>query len=128
MAEIGGTIREKYDSAQKVDYNDGELFDLTGQPVDDSMEDMVFSTETPNLCRPSSEKGVLGVGHRKCDPNLGAIDSCNNLCCDMGSYTETKIVPVEECKFHYCCEIRCRIIRNDTVVEHFCNAPPESQS
>lgn len=129
VAEVGETLFQRYIGAVRVRLEDNELYNTNRDHhpnAPEVMEDnLVFNDASPNFCVRNLTQGVLGVADRKCSPDLQAPDSCNTLCCGHGSYQLPRTMPVEECKFVYCCYYDCKITRNETIIDHFCNPPPE---
>ena len=123
--EVGAKFRIKYDGAQKVECVNSELMLATKPPNQPPLKDsLVYVTDTPNLCDPIEDMGILGVADRKCDPFSYGTDGCNVMCCGYGHNERTFEVPVTSCWFKWCCKIECAVIRNDTVTEYRCNTKP----
>lgn len=82
---------------------------------------LVFVALSPNFCDTNLAIGVPGVCGRLCTTDPDRPNSCDTLCCGRGSTAHTYTVPVEECKFIWCCRIECKIVSYKTVTEHTCN-------
>ncbi|CAH8548124.1 unnamed protein product [Dicrocoelium dendriticum] len=82
---------------------------------------LIYLEESPNYCRYDPTIGHLGIAGRLCNAsNTFEANSCARLCCDKGYDTfnfesESKC----ECKFIWCCEVRCKICR-ERIIEHRC--------
>lgn len=123
LQEVGGHLFEEYGRAVQVD----SVTKLDSKEPDRVRDNtLVYIDNSPSFCIRNDTKGILGVAHRKCDSNSQKRNACADMCCSHGFYPETKIVPVEECEFIWCCRIECKIVRNDTVIEHRCRPPPPS--
>ncbi len=124
LKEIGEGLYNKYQSAVPVALVNNTLqrtgpSALTADPL--KTTDLCYVDDSPNFCNADTVKGVLGTAHRLCDVAPNSANSCSVLCCDRGHYTKTHSVPVEECKFVYCCRIECNVVRVDTITEYRCN-------
>ncbi|TPP65483.1 Protein Wnt [Fasciola gigantica] len=89
-----------------------------GQP---SKAKLVYLEESPNYCRHDPSIGHLGIAGRLCNASSSdAPNSCNRLCCDRGYDTfEYESERKCDCKFFWCCEVRCKVCRERTM-EHRC--------
>ena len=72
-------------------------------------DELVYVEKSPNYCRPDPEKGVLGTEGRECNRTSSGSDNCDLLCCGRGYNTmEYRNVERCDCKFFWCCEVRCK--------------------
>jgi hypothetical protein len=119
--DIGGKIHPKYQGSQKVEGNNGTLC-IAGSPGRDPISDFpVYINDTPDLCLPNTEEGILGTEGRKCDPTSAGPNSCHALCCNRG-FTEVRyLLPQEKCKFKWCCRIECTPLDPIEIVEYHCH-------
>ncbi|ELT87681.1 hypothetical protein CAPTEDRAFT_149951 [Capitella teleta] len=77
--------------------------------------DMVYIEDSPNYCRKNMKRGILGTKGRECERDPDARDSCNTLCCGRGYNTEVvRFVERCQCKFVWCCEVKCKICETIT--------------
>lgn len=121
ISAIGEELRQRYDSAIEVRMDrSGGLVPVRNQDPPTPM-DLVFTGPRPNFCEPNVTAGILGTQDRVCDPDSLGPGSCALLCCGRGHYSRTFVVPVEQCRFVWCCQIECSVVRNDTIVETRCN-------
>ncbi|KAM7318133.1 hypothetical protein ACRRTK_022870 [Alexandromys fortis] len=69
----------------------------------------------------------LGTAGRVCSKTSKGTDGCEIMCCGRG-YDTTRVTRVTqcECKFHWCCAVRCKECRN-TVDVHTCKAPKKAE-
>uniref|UniRef100_A0A3Q0KSK2 Protein Wnt n=1 Tax=Schistosoma mansoni TaxID=6183 RepID=A0A3Q0KSK2_SCHMA len=81
---------------------------------------LVYLEESPNYCFFDETIGHLGIAGRQCNAtSKDAINSCSRLCCDSGYDTlELEREQKCECKFFWCCEVRCNICRDKTTLHH----------
>ena len=119
MEEIGCKLRAMYDSCQKVRGSNCSLH-LYGHPDRTPINTLpVYINDTPDLCSPSLENGILGTRGRVCDPTSTGSDSCNTLCCNGFEQVEY-LVPRESCRFVWCCRIECTDLEPERVTEYRC--------
>ena len=123
MPEIGEELKLLYDGAIQVALVNGQLQRATSFSADPYNPDTNFCyvDSSPDFCNPDTEKGILGTAHRECDSNVNSPRSCSTLCCGRGYYTITHSVPVKECRFVFCCEIKCVVTSIEQVTEYRCN-------
>ncbi|KAL7985374.1 hypothetical protein Chor_003944, partial [Crotalus horridus] len=71
--------------------------------------------------------GSLGTAGRVCNKVSRGTDGCEVMCCGRG-YDTTQVTRVTkcECKFHWCCAVRCKECE-DTVDIHTCKAPKRAE-
>ncbi|CAH8586249.1 unnamed protein product [Schistosoma margrebowiei] len=81
---------------------------------------LVYLEESPNYCYFDETIGHLGIAGRQCNAtSKDAVNSCTRLCCDRGYDTlELEREQKCECKFFWCCEVRCNICRDRTTLHH----------
>lgn len=67
--------------------------------------------------------GSLGTAGRVCNLTSRGMDSCEVMCCGRGYDTShvTRMTKCE-CKFHWCCAVRCQDCLEALDV-HTCKAP-----
>ena len=81
---------------------------------------MIYFSRSLDYCERNDAYQIHGVSGRSCTMVNGARDSCDNLCCGRGHKTRTvKKQKTCECKFVWCCEVKCRTCEED-VEEHRC--------
>ena len=120
MHDIGCKLRLLYDNAQKVRATNCALH-LAGHPDRAPLEMFpVFKYNTPDLCVPSPENGILGTRGRVCNPSSAGSDSCSSLCCNNGFEQVQYYVPKETCRFVWCCRIECTELDPELVTEYRC--------
>lgn len=74
-----------------------------------AMSTMVFIRDSPNYCERSPRHEFPGTYGRVCKKDSYGSDSCDELCCGRG-YRQVEVLIRKrcKCKFHWCCEIRCK--------------------
>ncbi|PKU37164.1 protein wnt-2b [Limosa lapponica baueri] len=72
-------------------------------------------------------RSSLGTAGRVCNKMSRGTDGCEVMCCGRG-YDTTRVTRVTkcECKFHWCCAVRCKECE-DTVDVHTCKAPKRAE-
>ncbi|XP_042370074.1 protein Wnt-16, partial [Plectropomus leopardus] len=70
---------------------------------------LIFFNKSPNYCVEDPRRGVAGTRGRRCNRTSAGSDSCVLLCCGRGYNTHlVRHVQRCECKFVWCCYVRCR--------------------
>lgn len=83
--------------------------------------DLVYIDDSPDYCSMDSRMGVPGTRNRVCNSTSVGTDNCNLLCCGRGYQTVVDDFEEDcECKFIWCCEIKCKKCRKQTITE-LCN-------
>lgn len=121
VEEVGEELRTKYGGAIHVRVSNGTIVNANPNFPNDTI---IYKDNSPNFCKENTALGTVGVADRICDPNSNNPNACANTCCDHGHHTVTKTIPIEECKFVWCCDIVCEYVRNETITEYRCNSPP----
>lgn len=85
-----------------------------------TMGNLVYLDPSPNYCLQSNRRETLGTTGRECKADVGGHGSCTELCC-MRGFLPTRVLVVErcQCKFHWCCEVRCKQC-SSYQTKHFC--------
>ncbi|XP_071810147.1 protein Wnt-16-like [Asterias amurensis] len=82
-----------------------------------TMEELVHLERSPNYCVRDLSKGIMGTSGRECNRTSSGGDSCDLLCCGRGYNTqEVRLVERCDCKFIWCCEVKCRVCETVTDV------------
>ena len=67
--------------------------------------------------------GSLGTAGRECNKTSMGTDGCDIMCCGRGHDTTTVKRTVKcECKFHWCCYVKCKECAKMVDV-HTCKGP-----
>ena len=70
--------------------------------------DLIFYERSPNYCESDPDLAVWGTRGRVCNSTSADIDNCETMCCGRG-YATLEVTKVERCncKFHWCCYVKC---------------------
>ncbi|KAG9335859.1 hypothetical protein JZ751_003516 [Albula glossodonta] len=83
-----------------------------------------ISARGPGVPQPTHilSEGSVGTGGRVCNRTSRGVDSCEVMCCGRG-YDTSRVSRTTkcECKFHWCCAVRCRDC-HEVVDVHTCKA------
>ena len=118
---VGDHVKEKFDGATEVEVQ------LIGSrrvlvPRDQkfkphTIEDLVYIDKSPDFCTPNHNTGSLGTQGRFCNRTSQAVDGCGLMCCNRGYVTRQELrVERCDCKFYWCCYVRCRECRKQVEV------------
>ena len=131
---VGSVLKEKFDSASMVEFQHNKnrqrytrskptasMFRpanrLHKPPVAD---DLVYYEESPNFCRRNPSTGSLGTRGRECNNTSLGTGGCDLLCCGRGfTSSETEVNKHCNCRFFWCCEVKCEKCKSMKVV-HRC--------
>ncbi|XP_070559478.1 protein Wnt-2b-A-like [Ptychodera flava] len=123
--KVGDYLRLKYDGATEVMMNQAG----TGLTVANenhkkpTKSDMVYFAASPDYCVGDERTGSLGTAGRLCNKTSMGTDGCDIMCCGRGyDTTREKRTSKCECKFHWCCYVKCREC-TETLDVHTCKAP-----
>ncbi|CAH1130295.1 unnamed protein product [Ceutorhynchus assimilis] len=123
--EVGNRLKQRFDGAAKViPGNDGQSFIPEGDTIKPpGKSDLVYSEDSipTDFCHLNTTLGSFGTQGRSCNGTSQGEDGCGILCCARGFQTYEKVVQKNcQCKFHYCCDVKCEIC-NETVKYSICN-------
>ncbi len=83
--------------------------------------ELIFTTRSPSYCHHDPRFGSIGTYGRRCSEDSKGPDNCNMLCCGRDFRREVFLQQEKcNCKFHWCCEVRCETCEK-TVVVSTCN-------
>ncbi|XP_044534661.1 protein Wnt-16 [Gracilinanus agilis] len=110
--KIGHFLKEKYEnSVQLSDKMKRKMRRREKDPRKISVrkDDLLYINKSPNYCVEDRKLGIPGTQGRECNRTSEGADGCNLLCCGRG-YNTHVVRHVErcECKFVWCCYVRCR--------------------
>lgn len=117
--EIGNRLKERFDGAVKVIAgNDGKSFMPEGATIKSPERvDLVYTEESPNYCTPNHTLGSFGTQGRTCNETSQGEDGCVILCCGRGyDKSEVTVQTVCNCHFVWCCEVKCKLCNNRSIV------------
>ncbi|XP_028940258.1 protein Wnt-2b [Antrostomus carolinensis] len=127
--KTGDYLRKKYNGAIQVTMNqDGTGFTVANKNFrKPTKTDLVYFENSPDYCVMDKSAGSLGTAGRVCNKMSRGTDGCEVMCCGRG-YDTTRVIRVTkcECKFHWCCAVRCKECE-DTVDVHTCKAPKRAE-
>lgn len=127
---IGRFLRSRYLSAIKVTVDqagDKKALTKINKNKKPSGEALVYLEESPDYCLPNPSTGSLGTAGRECNRTSRGLGSCAILCCGRGFDTIEKDDHSKcECKFHWCCSVKCKKCRYK-IDKHFCKAHNTAQ-
>ena len=124
LRQVGDHLKEKFDSATEVTHIQEEdrvaLTQINVERPRFTNQDLVYTAPSPDFCEADLATGFPGTKGRMCQKDSAGMDSCGSLCCGRGFVTKQRtVIESCECKFHWCCEVRCKqCVR--TIEEHFC--------
>ncbi|RMB99329.1 hypothetical protein DUI87_24063 [Hirundo rustica rustica] len=129
FSKKGDYLRKKYNGAIQVTMNqDGTGFTVANKNFrKPTKTDLVYFENSPDYCVMDKSAGSLGTAGRVCNKVSRGTDGCEVMCCGQG-YDTTRVTRVTkcECKFHWCCAVRCKECE-DTVDVHTCKAPKRAE-
>lgn len=134
--EVGNLLKLKYDQAQKLEMdkrrlragNSAESRGATAETFHHiHAAELVFLEDSPDYCTRNASLGHQGTEGREClqsGRNLSQWEkrSCRRLCTECGLRVEerrTEVVSSCNCRFQWCCTVRCEQCRT-LVAKHFC--------
>lgn len=134
--EIGNYLKLKYDQAHKLEMDKrrvraGNSADSRGATAEAfhrvHATELVFLEDSPDYCTRNASLGHHGTEGREClqgGRNLSQWEkrSCRRLCTECGLRVEERraeVVASCNCRFHWCCTVRCEQCRQ-LVAKHFC--------
>ncbi|XP_030879119.1 protein Wnt-2 [Leptonychotes weddellii] len=123
--KTGDYLWRKYNGAIQVVMNqDGTGFTVANKRFKKpTKNDLVYFENSPDYCIRDREAGSPGTAGRVCNLTSRGMDSCEVMCCGRG-YDTSRVTRMTkcECKFHWCCAVRCQDCVEALDV-HTCKAP-----
>nr|ACJ64868.1 Wnt2-1 [Schmidtea mediterranea] len=116
---IGDMLKKLYNKPQKVTYNPFQksLTFSKNRFRRPSKKKLVYIDNSQDYCIQDPSIGHPGTGGRECNYTSSQHDSCQELCCHRGHLTYEMVVEENcDCKFFWCCEVRCKICRRKVFV------------
>lgn len=134
--EMGGYLKAKYDRALKIDMDKqhiraGNSAEGRWAPTEaflpSAEAELIFLEESPDYCTRNSSLGIHGTEGREClqhsrNASQREQHSCGRLCTECGLQVEerrTQAVRSCNCKFHWCCTVKCDQCRH-VVTKYYC--------
>jgi wingless-type MMTV integration site family protein 6 len=103
--EIAIRLKERFDGAAKViASNDGKSFAPFMHTIKPpSRQDLIYTDESPDFCRPNIKTGSLGTHSRQCNDTSIGVDGCNLMCCGRGFKRSAHLIKYNcKCVFEWC--------------------------
>ncbi|XP_073429473.1 protein Wnt-16 isoform X1 [Dendrobates tinctorius] len=121
--KIGNYLKDKYENSVQISDRMKQKVrrkEKNHRKIPVRKEDLVYTNRSPNYCVEDLKLGISGTHGRECNRTSEGPDGCNLLCCGRG-YNTHVVRHVErcECKFVWCCYVRCRRCESMTDV-HTC--------
>ena len=90
---------------------------LTAATIAFDKLDLLYAENSPNFCVPNERYNIKGTRGRICSESASAPNSCENLCCGRGYKTEIREEKYTcECKFQYCCHLKCNTCTRQKII------------
>ncbi|XP_009881998.1 PREDICTED: protein Wnt-16 [Charadrius vociferus] len=121
--KIGRFLKDKYENSIQISDRLKKKLrrkEKSQRKIPIGKEDLLYVNKSPNYCVEDQKLGIPGTQGRECNRTSEGPDGCNLLCCGRG-YNTHVVRHVErcECKFVWCCYVRCRRCETMTDV-HTC--------
>ncbi|XP_060616973.2 protein Wnt-8a [Anolis sagrei] len=129
--EIGSYLKTKYDQAQKLEMDKNRI--RAGNSAESRgakneafgsvpSTNLVFLEDSPDYCTINVSLGLRGTEGRECLQG-GKKRSCKKVCLDCGlkiEETRTEVVSSCNCKFLWCCTVKCQQCKQ-VVTKYYCS-------
>ncbi|NXJ16059.1 WNT16 protein, partial [Odontophorus gujanensis] len=121
--KIGRFLKDKYENSIQISDKLKKKLrrkEKSQRKIPIQKDDLLYVNKSPNYCVEDQKLGIPGTQGRECNRTSDGPDGCNLLCCGRG-YNTHVVRHVErcECKFIWCCYVRCRRCETMTDV-HTC--------
>ncbi|XP_049622497.1 protein Wnt-7a [Suncus etruscus] len=123
--ELGYVLKDKYNEAVHVEpvrasRNKRPTFLKIKKPLSyrKPMDtDLVYIEKSPNYCEEDPVTGSVGTQGRACNKTAPQASGCDLMCCGRG-YNTHQYARVWQCncKFHWCCYVKCNTCSEHTEV------------
>lgn len=123
--ELGYVLKDKYNEAVHVEpvrasRNKRPTFLKIKKPLSyrKPMDtDLVYIEKSPNYCEEDPVTGSVGTQGRICNKTARQASGCDLMCCGRG-YNTHQYARVWQCncKFHWCCYVKCNTCSEHTEV------------
>lgn len=123
--ELGYILKDKYNEAVQVEpvrasRNKRPTFLKIKKPLSyrKPMDtDLVYIEKSPNYCEEDPVTGSVGTQGRMCNKTAQQSNGCDLMCCGRGYNThQYSRVWQCNCKFHWCCYVKCNTCSERTEV------------
>ena len=109
--EVGDRLKDRYDAATETKFNKrGTTLKRRNRRFNKpTVEDLIYMDTSPDYCRQNPETGSLGTLGRECIRDSQGMNGCTLMCCGRGyNVFKRKLVERCQCKFHWCCFVKCK--------------------
>ncbi|XP_063448175.1 protein Wnt-5a-like [Mytilus trossulus] len=109
--DVGKRLKDRYDGAVEVKFNKRgtRLIRRKRRFNKPTQDDLLYVNTSPDYCVANSTTGSLGTVGRECNRLSEGMDGCRLMCCGRGYNTfKRKLIERCQCKFHWCCYVKCR--------------------
>lgn len=123
--EVGFILKDKYNEAVQVEpvrasRHKRPMFLKIKKPLSyrKPMDtDLVYIEKSPNYCDEDPVTGSVGTQGRMCNKTAQHVSGCDLMCCGRGYNThQYSRVWQCNCKFHWCCYVKCNTCSERTEV------------
>eukprot|EP00071_Canis_lupus_P049323 XP_022282880.1 protein Wnt-16 [Canis lupus familiaris] len=116
--KIGRLLKDKYENSIQISDKMQRKMrrrDKDQRRIPIRKDDLLYVNKSPNYCVEDKKLGIPGTRGRECNRTSQGAGGCNLLCCGRG-YNTHVVRHVErcECKFIWCCYVRCRRCESPT--------------
>ncbi|KAL5015300.1 hypothetical protein ScPMuIL_009570 [Solemya velum] len=123
--KVGDHLKRKYNGATQVMINQegSGLIVANKNHKRPTRSDLVYFEASPDYCVRDLEIGSMGTADRQCNKTSMGTDGCDIMCCGRG-YITTTVTNIEqcECKFFWCCYVKCSECKKTVEVQK-CKGP-----
>uniref|UniRef100_A0A8C0NHG1 Protein Wnt n=1 Tax=Canis lupus familiaris TaxID=9615 RepID=A0A8C0NHG1_CANLF len=121
--KIGRLLKDKYENSIQISDKMQRKMrrrDKDQRRIPIRKDDLLYVNKSPNYCVEDKKLGIPGTRGRECNRTSQGAGGCNLLCCGRG-YNTHVVRHVErcECKFIWCCYVRCRRCESMTDVHTY---------
>ncbi|XP_029190364.2 protein Wnt-1-like [Acropora millepora] len=120
--DVGDRLKARFDGAIKVLFsNKGDRLIKERETIKDPTDlDLVYTATSPSFCKENPSLGSHGTVGRQCNDTSMGVEGCQLLCCGRGARaTKTTVVKHCQCRFMWCCRVKCKKCRQEVEV-HTC--------
>uniref|UniRef100_A0A0K0ENH8 Protein Wnt n=1 Tax=Strongyloides stercoralis TaxID=6248 RepID=A0A0K0ENH8_STRER len=113
--EIGNDLKNLLESAKIIKTLNTRSIDIKGGGLSFS-RNLIYHDSFNNFCIKNGSLGISGVSGRECYSN----EHCKNLCCNKGFTSHMELIEEPcNCKFEYCCQVKCKSCRK-IITRNYC--------
>ena len=124
IKNVGDKIWKLYENSVRSQWNRTTkvLFEKDRPKRDQSQglldSKLTYFTRSENFCVQNLAMGVMGTYGRTCNSTSQGNDGCNTMCCNR-PHQKTYVTKQKKCncKFVWCCDVKCETCNTTEVVE-----------